>query len=47
MKAISMDVPGGPEVLHLIETSEPVPASNEVTIAVAFEGGPAGCSLSE
>jgi NADPH2:quinone reductase len=38
MKAISMDVPGGPEVLHLVDVPEPLPGPEEVTIEVSFAG---------
>ncbi len=38
MRAITIESPGGPEVLRIAEVDEPVPAAGEVVIAVAAAG---------
>ncbi|MGH7642482.1 MAG: NADPH:quinone reductase [Candidatus Dormibacteria bacterium] len=38
MRAIVYERHGGPEVLHLVDRSEPVPAPGEVLVRVAFSG---------
>jgi NADPH:quinone reductase-like Zn-dependent oxidoreductase len=38
MRAVSQDVPGGPEVLHLVETAVPVPGPAEILVRVQAAG---------
>ncbi|MEL6201457.1 MAG: NAD(P)H-quinone oxidoreductase [Pseudomonadota bacterium] len=38
MRAIEIEKPGGPEVLRIVETPVPEPASHEILIKVAFAG---------
>lgn len=38
MRAVSVETPGGPEVLRIVEVADPVPAPGEVVIEVAAAG---------
>lgn len=38
MRAVSQEVPGGPEVLHLVETAVPVPGPTEILVRVQAAG---------